>query len=329
MLFTLSYFILGFLLLIQGASYLIDGATGIAKKFMLPHVLIGLTLVALGTSAPEITISTIAGIEGAGHVVLGNVIGSNIANIALILGCVGIMGGMTIRSRTLIKYDIPFVLLTSLVLFILTYDRYFENVAQMPDGLSRGDGIILLVLFLIFLRYIFSHLHSTHSLSEELSESEKKLMRATPTWLITMTIAGCIMLVLGGKIVVDMSIQLAEELHVSQTLIGLTIMSIGTSLPEVVTTIMAVKKGRADVAIGNIIGSNIINILLILGIISLFSPLTLPSLLYEDIIFMSLLSFILYLYVRVRKSIDVPLGIILLLSYALYLYLLFVRESGL
>lgn len=325
---TILLIILGFILLVKGADIFVDGSAGLAKRLKVSTFIIGLTLVALGTSFPELTVSLIASVSGGGQLAIGNIIGSNIVNIALILGICGLIKQINIKSETLAKYDLPFVILSGIVLFVLSFDSFFQNHGVAFNRLTLGDGIILIIFLIIFFYYIYSNLKSVKSLEIEVEEKEKEQGKESLIKLVSYVLGGLLALIGGGKIVVDNAITLAELFGASQTVIGLTVVAIGTSLPEAITTIVAVMKKKEEMAIGNIIGSNILNILLILGVTSVISPLDLPPLLVVDIGVMLGVSILLYLFILVRKKLDCFSGVIFVLTYIVYFIFIYLREIG-
>lgn len=251
----------GFCSLIFGANWLVDGSAALAKKYNVSDLVIGLTIVAFGTSAPELVVNSISSLKGYSDIVLGNIIGSNNFNLFLILGLSGLIYPITVQSSTAWK-EIPISLIVSILLLFFLNDFVFKGATF----LSRLDGVILLTLFFIFLYYIFNQMKSDSQIvTEEKPKSGKRV------WgLIIVGLAG---LVLGGQLVVVNSIEIANSLGISEKIIGLTIVAAGTSLPELVTSIVAAVKKNSDIAIGNVIGSNIFNVLLILAISSLIQPI--------------------------------------------------------
>lgn len=245
----------GFILLILGADKLVEGASSLAKRYKIPEIVIGLTIVAFGTSAPELAINIVAAINGSTDIVLGNVLGSNIFNVLLILGVAAMINPLNVKKNT-VKYEIPFSVVAAILLLLLTMDTWF---GLGENQLESRDGIILLVFFGFFLYYNFLLVKSN---PDEMEVHTKNL----PLWksLVFMAL-GLAGLILGGRLIVDNAVKIAEILGISQRVIALTIVSIGTSLPELATSIMAVRRKEADIAIGNVVGSNIFNIFLVLG----------------------------------------------------------------
>lgn len=258
-------FAVGFLLLIKGADWLIDGASGLARKFRIPEIVIGLTVVAFGTSAPELAVNIIASVNGNNGLALGNIVGSNIANILLILGACAMIRNLTVQSNTVWR-EIPFSLFAALILGFLVNDRISGN--SEIDFISRADGLVLIALFFLFLFYTIRL--GKNNLTEEIPESEGDRPLWKSSALIIVGLAG---LVLGGQWIVDGAVSLARLFGYSESFIGFTIVAVGTSLPELATSIVAVRKGNTDLAIGNVIGSNIFNIFWVLGLSAVISPM--------------------------------------------------------
>lgn len=255
---------LGFGILILGAQGLVRGASSLAKKLNVPEIVIGLTVVAFGTSTPELIVNIVSASKGVTDISFGNVIGSNIFNILIVLGISALINPLDVKKATTWR-EIPFALLTSFVLLLLVNDQWYDSTAH--NLLSRGDGLVLLGFFLIFLVY-------THNLSRQGSEAES----ATPLYpmpLLFLFIAGGLAgLVLGGNWVVRYAVELARQVGISEKVIGLTIVAAGTSLPELATSVVAALKKKPDIAVGNIVGSNIFNLLFIMGLTSLIHPAT-------------------------------------------------------
>lgn len=302
----------GFALLIKGADYLIEGSVAIAKNLGISELLIGLTIVALGTSAPELAVSIQAAIKGS-DIALGNVLGSNIANIGLILGATALLTPLGVNKTTM-SYEIPFVILITVA-----------NGALMlgnGDGLSRSDGIVLITFFLIFMMYVFTMAKRDRNISDIVEVEGKRdieILEKSPVLAWVATIGGTVAVILGGNFVVDGGSSIARIFGVSDMLIGTTIVAIGTSLPELVTTISAGRKNRSDLAIGNVVGSNIFNLLLVLGISATISPITAQRSLAGEIIFASLLAIVLPLLLFRKKELDRPRGALLLIIYTAFL----------
>lgn len=251
----------GFILLIFGANWLVDGASLLAKKYGVSDLAIGLTIVAFGTSAPELVVNTIASSKGHSDIILGNIIGSNNFNLFIILGVTGIILPITVKSSTAWK-EIPISLFAAVILLLFANDFVFSKNTY----LSRTDGVIMLLLFFLFLYYVFVQMKNE-------GKPEAVIQKQKPTWqVIGLIFIGLTGLVFGGKFVVDNCVDIASQMGVSEKIIGLTIVAVGTSLPELTTSVVAALKKNSDIAIGNVIGSNIFNVFLILSISSLINP---------------------------------------------------------
>ncbi|MFO7897051.1 MAG: sodium:calcium antiporter [Candidatus Cloacimonadales bacterium] len=270
--------IIGFVMLVKGADFLVDGASSLAKKFGISELAIGLTIIAFGTSAPELIVNIFASTGGHHGITFGNILGSNIFNILVVLGVSGLIAPLVIKKNTIIK-EMPFLIFATLATFALAW---WGNV------LSRWDGIILILLLLSFFYYIIGILKVNPVQDEDI-----KIFSTGQT--ILMMVVGIIGLFFGGKLVVDNSVKIAEMLNVSEKMIGLTIVALGTSLPELVTSIVAVRKGRFDLAIGNVIGSNLFNLLLVLGVTALIHPVAYDLSLNADFTILLTITIILFL----------------------------------
>ncbi|RKX51048.1 MAG: sodium:calcium antiporter [Thermotogae bacterium] len=303
--------IVGFALLVKGADYLIDGSVAIARRFGVSELFIGLTIVAFGTSAPELAVSVKAAIDGSG-IAIGNVLGSNVANVALILGATAIIQPLRISTSTIAK-EMPFVILSTIAAGMLLLNGTM--------GLNRYDGVVLLCFFAIFVDYLFSMAKNDREIGITEEKGISHLEHKMPLAILA-TLGGLAGVVFGSDLVVNSGINLARSFGVSDTLIGVTLVAFGTSLPELVTSITAGIKKKADLAVGNIIGSNIFNLLLVLGISSSISPIQTDRDITQDIIF-ALISIVLLLLFSglKRKKLGRTGGIILLAFYFIYIYL--------
>lgn len=315
-----ALFITGLVVLIFGANFLVDGATALAKKFNISDLAIGLTIVAFGTSAPELVVNTFASAQGHADIVFGNVIGSNNFNLFIILGITGIITPLAVQSSTAWK-EIPISLIAVLILFVML------NEVFMPGEdftiLSRWDGVILLGLFLLFLYYVYTQLRVSHEI--EATETVKEW----PTWKTVLYIVlGLGGLIFGGKLVVDNAILIAENYGISEKIIGLTVVAAGTSLPELATSVTAALKKNADIAVGNIIGSNIFNFLLILGAAAVIRPVDYPVSYNLDLYILTggTLFLLLAMVTGKRRRLDRWEAIILLLTYTGYTIFLVMQE---
>lgn len=308
--------LIGFLLLIKGADIFVDGASSTAQNFKVSKVLIGLTIVAFGTSAPELAISLQALANGSGDMVLGNVIGSNITNSLLILGVAVIIRKLIVKKNT-IKKELPLHMLITGVLAVLFLDKELNN--ETVNMISRGDALAILLLFTVFLFYLISI--SRDKIDEEAEPAKYGLSKS-----IIFVILGLAGIIFGSNLVVDNATIIAKNLGVSERIISLTIIAFGTSLPELVTAIVSALKKEQDILVGNIIGSNIFNICIVLGLpVALYGNLIPISFQIIDIIFILLTSIILYIVPKVREyRISRRSGICLVLLYFIYYILVFI-----
>lgn len=309
MLLQIILLVIGLILLVKGADWLVDGASVLAKKKNVSDLAIGLTIVAFGTSAPELVVNAVASSGNYPDIVFGNIIGSNNFNLFIILGLSGLIIPLSVQSSTVWK-EIPYSLIAAIFLFFLANNFLFGDRAE----LSRIDGIILLVLFAAFLYYVATQLKSDPS-SDTV---EIKDYSNSKIWLLI--VVGLAGLVGGGKLVVDNAVAMAQSLGVSEKIIGLTIVAAGTSLPELATSVVAAMRKNADIAIGNIIGSNIFNIFLILGVSGIIRPLAYNSSFNLDVyILMGGTVFLFFaMFTGKRHRLDRWESFLLLSSYLLY-----------
>lgn len=313
MLIEIGLLILGLILLLKGADWLVDGASTLAKRYKVSDLAIGLTIVAFGTSAPELVVNGFASAQNHHDIVFGNVIGSNNFNLFVILGIVGLIMPLRVQSSTIWK-EIPLSFVALLFLFVLVNDFLTGGVFT----LSRVEGGFLLLLFVGFIFYIYTQLKS----DPEAIEVEEKSLSKQKQWAFI--VFGLASLVIGGKLVVDNAIDLASDLGVSEKIIGLTIVAAGTSLPELATSLVAALKGKNDIAVGNIVGSNIFNILLILGVSSLINPIQYEPRFNSDLYFLAGGTLFLFIAMfigkkRVLERWQAAVLILAFISYSFYL----------
>lgn len=318
MILNIIFIIIGFILLMKGADYLIKGSSSISKKFGVPSIIIGLTIVAFGTSLPELIVNIFSAFRGNTDLAVGNIVGSNIVNILIILGVSAVIMNLKVLENTTWK-EIPFAFLAVLVLLFMSLDIFFNNATE--NIISRGDGIIFISFFIIFLYYIFNFYINNKKKSVE--DETKIYSNFMSSFFI---IIGLLALYFGGKVLVENAVSLAKLAGLSEALIGLTIIAIGTSLPELFTSIIAVKKGQNDIAIGNVIGSNIFNIFWILGITSIIKPLPISNNLFFDIYFSIIVTFLLFIFIFIGKKHQIErwqgfLFIVLYIAYVIYILL--------
>ncbi len=319
MILTYLLFPIGLVLLIKGANFLVDGASSIAKRFGVSSLVIGLTIVAFGTSAPELIVNIFASLSGNTDIAIGNILGSNIANILLILGISAMIFPLSVSKGTAWK-EIPFALLAVIVIGIMVNDTFIDGGSF--SGLTRIDGFILVLFFVIFLSYTFGISRGHASDIQEHPIHSMSLQRSLI--MVGLGLAG---LTLGGKWIVDAAVALATALGVSQALIGLTIVAVGTSLPELATSAVAAYKKQVDIAVGNIVGSNIFNIFWILGLSSIIHPLPFSSAMMGDVfmtIFVTILLFAM-LFIGKRHTIEKWQGACFVMLYVGYVIMLIVR----
>ncbi len=315
----MTYFLLivGFVLLTISANWLVDGASGLAKRLNISDLVIGLTVVAFGTSAPELVVNITSSIQGSNEIALTNILGSNIINTLVILGIAAVIYPVRCQSSTF-KYEIPFSCFAGLIVLLMGTQCFglFPNTFR---GISRVDGFILLGFFILYL--IYNVRMSRRTLNSQSQEEYKAMKIWKGVLLIIVGLAG---LTLGGHLIVEKAILIAQNWGVPQSIIGVTIVSIGTSLPELATSAVAAYKKNTDLAIGNIIGSNIFNIFFVLSISSIIYPLKDYALFPVDAAMAAGSSLLLIILLSLSKKREISRvgGIILLLVYAIYLYIL-------
>ena len=312
MILTIILLVVGFVCLIKGADFFVDGSSRLALKFRVPSLIIGMTIVAMGTSAPECAVSISASLSGSNEMAIANVVGSNMFNLLIVCGICAVIAPMAVNKATL-KKDFPFSIVMGLVLL---------GLGAWGMGVSRLDGIIFLVLFVILLLNMIS--------SAKKQQTEPDFTDDVPvsfSWVrVILSIGGgLVAIVLGGQLVVNSAETIAESLGLSENLIGLTVCAIGTSLPELVTSIVAARKGEVDMAMGNVIGSNIFNILFVLG---LASTISLVGMIMEnviDLIILTVISLMMLLMAIPKKRLNRPCGLICIIVYIIYMVYICMR----
>lgn len=320
----------GFVLLIKGADVFVDGAGKIALKLKVPKMLVGLTIVAFGTSAPEFAVSVKALMAKNGDIMLGNVIGSNILNILLILGLAALVGRLKVKSNT-VKKEMPILILITLAFVVLVMDRLFGG--SNLNGFTRQDGLVLTLMFGIFIYYLVGMARKDIGMKGEASMGKKlvtkgeKSVKMRPKESVmteilklgSMTLVGVVGIVIGSNMVVDGASALAIGFGVSQKMVALTVVALGTSLPELVTSVVATRKGEADIAIGNVVGSNIFNIAVVAGLpVVMFGGIPKVTFSYVDLMVMVVATGVLYLFARKDKRIGKAEGAVLLGMFVVY-----------
>ena len=297
--------VVGFVLLIKGADFFVEGSSSVAKRLHIPAIIIGLTIVAMGTSLPETAVSISAALKGSAEISLGNILGSNILNILLILGLTALICPVAVQKST-IRYEIPYVVLVSAVLMGIGYTDHM---------LSRLDGLILWALMICYLLYLRRMVKSGEETLEGIPGEGVEM----PVWkMLLMIVAGGACIVVGSNLAVDSASELARIFGMSERLIGLTIVAFGTSLPELVTSVTAAVKGKADIAVGNIVGSNIFNILLVIGTSSLITPIVYAESFLVDSIVCIAVAILLWLCVFRNRKLSRMGGAILLIADIVY-----------
>jgi len=314
MIISLLVLTVGLALLIKGADWLVNGASALAKKYNVSDLVIGLTVVAFGTSAPELVVNVFASAQNHQDIVFGNIIGSNLFNLFAILGISGIIFPLTVQNNT-VKKEIPISFLAIIAIFILANDHLFYNSTNV---MSRSDGIILFIFFCFFLFYIYKQIKNKSDITDT---QVKQLSVLKITLLIIFGLGG---LVVGGKLVINSAVDIAKALGVSKKIIGLTIVAAGTSLPELATSVVATVKKNCDIAVGNIIGSNIFNIFLILSVSSLVRPIKYDISFNNDLYVLAggTLFLFIAMFTGKRKTLDRWEAMILLIAYIIYILLI-------
>ena len=315
----MSYILLviGFIFLIKGADLFVDGASSIAKTLKIPSLIIGLTIVAFGTSAPEAAVSITGAFAGANDITVGNVVGSNIFNLLVVVGVAAFISPLNVK-KSIIAKEFPFALLGAFVLIVLGLDSKYHNYTD--NVLTRADGIMLLVLLGIFMYYLIELALTARKEGKD-QEDEEEIKSYPLPKSILLSIIGIVGIVIGGDLVVDSASNIALAWGMSQSLVGLTIVAVGTSLPELVTSIVAARKGESDIALGNVIGSNIFNIFFVLGISSFIHEITINSAVFLDMFIMMAASFITYGFAASKRSINKKEGAFLVCLYGAYMIL--------
>ncbi len=292
----------GFVMLVKGADWFVDGAAGIAERFGIPQLVVGLTIVAMGTSAPEAAVSITAALKDNAGITIGNVVGSNILNILIILGITAVITSVAVSAST-VRYEIPYMIVITLLLMFLGYTG---------GKVTFWEGAVLWVAFILYLGYL---LYMAKKNREVVAEEAKQTSLLK---LVLLTVIGVVLVVWGSDVSVDAASELAEIFGMSQRLIGLTIVALGTSLPELVTSVSAAIKGKADIAIGNIVGSNIFNILFVVGTTALITPVAFETAFLIDSAIAVAAGVLLWLCVFRKRRLERTGGVIMLVCYAAY-----------
>ena len=309
MILYITLLIIGFIILIKGADIFVDGASSVAGNFKVSKMLIGLTIVAFGTSAPEFAVSVKSLLSGSGDMVLGNVIGSNILNILLILGVSSMFHSLKVKDNT-VKKELPITLLMTAIFIVLLSDKLFDK--GFNNTFTRSDGIVIILFFLVFVYYLIKMARNKIDKSQD--EKYMSMKKA-----ILFTILGIAGIIIGSNLVVENASAIARTIGISESMVALTIVALGTSLPELVTSITATRKGEYDIAIGNVVGSNIFNIGMVIGApIAMFGGIQQFSINYIDLITMIASAFLLFIFSYNDRKISKFEGSIFLIMFIVY-----------
>ena len=316
--------IIGFVLLIKGADFFVDGSSSVAKILKVPTIIIGLTVVAFGTSMPELSVSVTAALRGSNDLAVSNVLGSNIFNLLVVLGCCALVKPVAAKW-SLLKREFPFSILITVILLLVDSDF---SIMKVLDGnksfvLGRWAGLLFLILFVLYIYATVKDALRSRAEAKDMEEEEYKMM--SPVKSAVYIVLGLIGIVWGGNLVVDSASNIALAFGWSQTFIGLTIVALGTSLPELVTSMVAASKGENDLAVGNVVGSNIFNILLILGISSFITPITLDVTAVYDTIILIAASLVVYVSAISKREIQRKEGALFLFCYFAFFLYVFMR----
>lgn len=325
--------LVGFVLLIKGADIFVDGSSAVAKKLKVPSLVIGLTIVSIGTSLPELAVSSLASFQNSNAIAYSNVVGSNIFNLLMVLGVSSLLVTLPVQ-KSMIKREFPFLLgVTAILIFcageylwfskdLLKTNIFKFDIATVDIGVvNRYDGILFVLIFIGFLMWTVSF-----ALKERKNLKEEQTDLMSTTRCILYILGGAIAVIAGGEFVVYSAKKLAAVAGMSETLIGLTVVALGTSLPELVTSAVAAKKGEADIAIGNVVGSNIANILLVLGLSAAISPVSVVTMSLADAVISLVATLLVFLVVGLKKSIKRAHGILFILVYLGYMAYIIARQ---
>lgn len=315
MIISILLLILGGALVLFGADRLTDGATALARRFGVTEMVIGLTVVAFGTSLPEFVTSFMSTLKGSSDISIGNIVGSNIFNTLVIVGASALVYPIVIRKSTVTK-DIPFAILASLVLLVVSFDVLLDGAVM--NILTRTDGLVMLGFFSVFMAYTFFMARNTEELST--SNESNVPVKQMPYWKIFLfIILGLAGLVLGGNLFVESACEIALSLGISETVVGLTIVAAGTSLPELATSVVAARKGSSAIAIGNVVGSNIFNIFFVMGMCATIAPMKVGNISYIDLALMLVSMLMLWGFSFSKRKIERWEGVLLVIVYLIYL----------
>ena len=306
------FLVLGLVLLVKGADLFVTGASSVARRFHIPSLIIGLTIVAFGTSAPELAVSVTSALNGQSDISMGNVVGSNMFNLLVVVGIAAFILPFKVKE-TIIAKEFPFVLLSCLALIVLTFDITLGN--GTANVLNRTDGLVLLMFFGIFMYYLLSV--ALRAVKEN-EDEEVMVSLGLGRSLIYLAI-GLAGVVFGGDITVDAASAIARDFGMSEAMVGLTIVAVGTSLPELMTSVVAARKGESDIALGNVIGSNIFNVFFILGLTAFITPVAVSGAVAFDALLLAAISLIAFLFALTDRRYSKGEGLVLVALYAAYM----------
>jgi len=308
------YLIIGLIVIVKGSDLLVDGCVNLSKYLRIPTLVIGLTVVAIATGVPEIAISISSSLKGTNGILLGNLLGSNMFNILFILGLIALVKPLLVKREIILK-NYMFALLSCLVLFIISYDMYFEN--SLINIITRSEGILLICFSAVFL-------YST--ILGAMDENRLKVEKGKFSFKdILCIISGVAMVALSADVIVESAVNISKWLNIDENIIGLTVIAVGTNLPELVTSFVAVKKGEIDMAIGNLVGTNIYNIFLILGLAATINPIEISAFSFIDIVILSFTSLLVYIFIQIKKDVNKKEGIIMMILYIIYIVYVVIR----
>ena len=323
---NIAILLVGFVMLIKGADYFVEGSSAVARKFKIPSIVVGLTIVAMGTSFPELAVSLSAALEGSNEIAVSNVVGSNLFNLLMVLGVCAAISPIEV-DKSVMKRDMPFMLIITAALTVMFADFIIpwtgvEKAAEIVGALSRYDAVILLVVFIAYIVYTVRY-----ALKNRTSNEEEEVNGKTDNIFLSLVfiIGGIAAIKFGGEFVVNSATEIALIIGMSETLVGLTIVAVGTSLPELVTSIVAAKKGETSLAIGNVVGSNIFNILLILGVSSVISPISVIMESLLDIGIVTIISVIVFIFCKTNNKLGRKEGAAMISIYIAYMVYAIIR----
>lgn len=321
MLMLVVWLLVGFVCLVKGADFFVDGSSSVAKTFKIPSVIIGLTIVAMGTSLPETAVSVTAALKGENAIAVSNVVGSNIFNLMVVVGACALIKPVGV-NRALMNRDFPFSLAATVMMLVFMLDTVFFRAEK--NMLSRVNGITFLVVFITYMAILITQTLAARKNAKDSDDDEEyKLM---PIWKsVIFIVIGVVGIKVGGDLVVNSASGIAALFGLSPTLIGLTIVALGTSLPELVTSVVAARKGENDLALGNVVGSNIFNILFVLGISASITPIETSMLSVYDLVILIIFNIYIYIMTKTRSELGRKTGLSMLIMYTLYTAYIIVR----